>query len=110
VPTCQPASLPASQSASQPVCQPASLPVCVPASLPVCVNYCTAANCASDPLIGKKGVGPHFEFRTGAALINQFVLPNFWFHVTTAYAILRSKGVPLGKLDFIMGAVPLDTK
>lgn len=30
-----------------------------------------------------------------------FAQPNFYFHVTTAYAILRHKGVPLGKLDFI---------
>lgn len=29
-----------------------------------------------------------------------FVLPNFYFHVTTAYAILRHHGVPLGKADF----------
>lgn len=30
--------------------------------------------------------------------------PNFWFHVTTMYDILRQKGVPLGKLDFSNGA------
>jgi hypothetical protein len=30
-----------------------------------------------------------------------FALPNFFFHVTTAYALLRHKGVPLGKLDFL---------
>lgn len=28
-------------------------------------------------------------------------LPNFYFHVSTAYAILRHEGVPLGKKDFI---------
>ncbi len=33
-----------------------------------------------------------------------FVLPNFYFHITTAYAILRHKGVPLGKMDFLGGA------
>jgi hypothetical protein len=32
-----------------------------------------------------------------------FAIPNFYFHVTTAYAIMRHKGVPLGKLDFIGG-------
>jgi hypothetical protein len=31
-------------------------------------------------------------------------MPNFYFHVTTAYAILRHNGVPLGKPDFI-GAI-----
>jgi hypothetical protein len=30
-------------------------------------------------------------------------VPNFFFHVTTAYAILRHNGVPLGKMDFIGG-------
>ncbi len=30
-----------------------------------------------------------------------FALPNFFFHVTTAYDLLRHKGVPIGKLDFI---------
>lgn len=30
--------------------------------------------------------------------------PNFWFHVTTMYDILRHKGVPLGKMDFLNGA------
>ena len=30
-----------------------------------------------------------------------FSLPNFYFHATTAYDILRAKGVPLGKMDFL---------
>ncbi|HBN9710977.1 TPA: DUF1993 family protein [Pseudomonas aeruginosa] len=30
-----------------------------------------------------------------------FALPNFFFHVTTAYAILRHNGVELGKMDFL---------
>lgn len=33
-------------------------------------------------------------------------VPNFFFHATTAYAILRHNGVPLGKTDFI-GGLPL---
>jgi hypothetical protein len=33
----------------------------------------------------------------------QFSLANFFFHVTTAYGLLRAKGVPLGKLDFLAG-------
>jgi hypothetical protein len=32
-----------------------------------------------------------------------FVLPNFYFHLTTAYDILRHKGAPIGKLDFLGG-------
>jgi len=32
-----------------------------------------------------------------------FALPNFFFHLTTAYALLRMKGVPVGKLDYLGG-------
>ncbi len=32
-----------------------------------------------------------------------FVVPNFFFHYTTAYAILRHNGVPIGKTDFLGG-------
>ncbi|KAL6711459.1 hypothetical protein ACN47E_004393 [Coniothyrium glycines] len=36
--------------------------------------------------------------------------PNFWFHVTTAYDILRHKGVDLGKVDFLNGAKLVEIK
>lgn len=32
---------------------------------------------------------------------DDWILPNLYFHLTTAYAILRMKGVPLGKADFM---------
>lgn len=38
---------------------------------------------------------------TGRSYVLNFALPNFFFHVTTAYAILRHKGVPVGKLDYL---------
>lgn len=45
---------------------------------------------------------PNGEMKfTGLNYLTGFVLPNFLFHVTTAYAILRHNGVPLGKLDFL---------
>jgi hypothetical protein len=37
----------------------------------------------------------------GRDFVLQFGLPNFFFHVTTAYAILRHSGVELGKMDYI---------
>ena len=40
----------------------------------------------------------------GQAFLLNFVTPNVYFHVTTAYAILRSKGVPVGKPDYLGGA------
>jgi len=45
-------------------------------------------------------------FADGQAYLAQFALPNFFFHVTTAYDILRHKGVPLGKLDYLQGGQP----
>lgn len=43
---------------------------------------------------------------TATGFLLSFSLPNFHFHAATAYDILRSKGVPLGKRDF-MGAMRL---
>jgi hypothetical protein len=42
----------------------------------------------------------------GAAYLTQFGLPNFFFFVTTAYDILRHRGTPLGKRDY-MGPVAM---
>jgi hypothetical protein len=36
-----------------------------------------------------------------------FAIPNFFFHVTAAYALLRKEGVPLGKMDYLG---PVETK
>jgi hypothetical protein len=47
---------------------------------------------------GKWVRGDHYLIQAG--------LPNFYFHVTTAYAILRQGGVELGKMDFL-GALPV---
>ena len=41
---------------------------------------------------------------TGINYLTNFVLPNFFFHVTVAYALLRKNGVDLGKRDFL-GAI-----
>jgi hypothetical protein len=53
-----------------------------------------------------EGRDVEFRFRdfkmpfTAEGFLMSFSLPNFYFHATTAYDILRSKGVPLGKRDF----------
>ena len=44
--------------------------------------------------------GATFEY-TGRDYLLGFVVPNVYFHVTVAYAILRHNGVPLGKRDFL---------
>jgi hypothetical protein len=40
---------------------------------------------------------------TGSQFLVEFAIPNFFFHVTTAYAILRHQGVELTKGDFMGG-------
>ena len=42
------------------------------------------------------------------AYLYELTYPNFYFHVTTAYAILRHSGVDLGKMDYIGGLTFLD--
>jgi hypothetical protein len=49
------------------------------------------------------GMGYRF---VGDQYLAGFALPNFFFHATTAYAILRNAGVPLGKPDFLQHLGP----
>jgi hypothetical protein len=49
--------------------------------------------------------GTGYRFR-GAEYLAGFAIPNFFFHVTTAYAILRNAGVSLGKPDFLQHLGP----
>jgi hypothetical protein len=42
----------------------------------------------------------------GGDYLNHFMLPNFYFHLTAAYACARACGVDVGKRDFL-GAIPL---
>jgi uncharacterized protein len=42
----------------------------------------------------------------GDDYLNHFMLPNFYFHCTAAYAILRHNGIEIGKRDFL-GEIPL---
>ena len=49
------------------------------------------------------GMGYRFA---GGQYLTGFALPNFFFHATTAYAILRNVGVSLGKPDFLQHLGP----
>jgi hypothetical protein len=46
---------------------------------------------------------PHrtVEFASGAEYLYGFALPNFYFHVSAAYLILRHNGLAIGKMDFL---------
>jgi hypothetical protein len=41
------------------------------------------------------------KYLTGLEYITEMVLPNFYFHITTAYSILRHNGVSIGKIDYL---------
>ncbi|WP_346293279.1 DUF1993 domain-containing protein [Sphaerothrix gracilis] len=42
----------------------------------------------------------------GLSYVDDFLMPNFYFHLTTAYDIMRMAGAPIGKRDFMMHLVP----
>lgn len=60
----------------------------------------TAFNDASSRTVTIKLGGQERSYSAADYLLIH-VLPNIFFHVTTAYAILRHNGVPVGKADFI---------
>jgi hypothetical protein len=64
-----------------------------------------------EQIIGKEEMKLPFaydptKYLTGLESVTEYLLPNFFFHVTTAYAILRKNGVNIGKSDFT-GGLPL---
>ena len=58
---------------------------------------------AEDREIVMKFPNGEMKFK-GSDYVAGFALPNFFFHVTTAYALLRHKGIAIGKMDFLGGA------
>jgi len=53
-------------------------------------------------------LGPEIKMsQSGVDYLNRMALPNFYFHISTAYDILRHNGVQLGKGDFLTGLFEL---
>ncbi|MDE2447748.1 MAG: DUF1993 domain-containing protein [Gammaproteobacteria bacterium] len=65
----------------------------------------TALEGSEDRTIKVPGRDRTLEFK-GLDYLLRFVIPNAFFHVTTAYAILRHGGVEIGKTDFLTGSGP----
>jgi uncharacterized protein len=67
----------------------------------------TLQQVAPEAVNAREGADMAFEIRgttlpfTAEGFVLSFSLPNFYFHATTAYDILRSKGVPVGKRDYL---------
>lgn len=57
-----------------------------------------------EPLVGKPmlfRIGETERAFTADQFLLSFSQPNFYFHVSTAYAILRNMGAPIGKMDYL---------
>lgn len=64
-----------------------------------------------EQIAGKEDVSVSLPYWGGKSLdgftyVTQYLIPNFYFHVATAYSIMRKNGVVIGKDDFI-GGLPL---
>ena len=62
-----------------------------------------AMDAAADSIVNISA-GPYELKFTGYSCINNWILPNMYFHITTVYNILRHNGVEIGKIDFLGGA------
>lgn len=58
----------------------------------------------------RKVILPYFpgKYLPGDEYLNHYLVPNFFFHVVTAYSILRHLGVPFGKEDYLKGLILQD--
>lgn len=72
------------------------------------VSYLSTVTAKDFEGAGEKQISqPRWEgkYLTGAEYVEQHAIPNFYFHMTTVYSILRYNGVPVGKKDYL-GAMP----
>ena len=79
------------------------------ARIRTCVDYLESVKPSAYAGAADRRVAPPWlqgKWFRGADYLAQVAVPNFYFHVTTAYAILRHNGVDLGKTDFI-GPLPV---
>lgn len=54
-----------------------------------------------EELIMKTAKMGSFRFATTERYVSEFVVPNFHFHLSTAYCLLRHQGVPIGAMDYM---------
>lgn len=69
-------------------------------------------SCAAEDSILEQSVrvdlGPTiYADMTGRDYVHEFLMPNFYFHLVTSYAILRMMGLAIGKADYMLHLVPL---
>jgi uncharacterized protein len=74
-----------------------------------CLGFVDTVQASDLAGAGERKVAPPWlggKWLRGDDYLVQVALPNFFFHATMAYAILRHNGVALGKMDYI-GSIPL---
>ena len=79
------------------------------ARIQTCVGYVRSVPESAYAGAAERRVSPAWlggRWMRGDDYLTQVAIPNFYFHVTTAYSILRHDGVELGKMDFI-GGLPI---
>ncbi len=79
------------------------------ARIATCVRYLQSVPASAYAGAEDRRVAPPWlqgKWFRGADYLVQLAIPNFYFHVTSAYAILRHNGVELGKMDYI-GSMPV---
>ena len=80
------------------------------ARIATCIAYLESIKKAEYAGAAERRVAPPWlqgKWLRGDCYFIEFAIPNFYFHVTTAYAILRHNGVELGKMDYI-GSLPIN--
>ena len=57
--------------------------------------------------VKRTDLGPGLYCETPARLyVSDYLIPNFYFHIATTYALFRMLGVPLGKADYMSFLMP----
>jgi hypothetical protein len=87
---------------------PAQLRARITRAIDIVQSYDAKALDGSETRTITYNLGPEIKMsQSGLDYLTKAALPNFWFHVSAAYAILRHNGVPLGKADFLTGMFTL---
>ncbi len=74
-----------------------------------CRAYLASIDASAFAGAAERRVSPNWmqgKWARGDEYLTEFAVPNFYFHVTMAYAILRHNGVAIGKMDYI-GSIPM---
>ena len=78
----------------------------VRARIAACIAYLETAKAADFEGAEQRRVAPSWmagKWVAGHNYLLEMAIPNFYFHITTAYAIMRHNGVALGKMAFLGG-------